>query len=406
MYFLQEKNDFIILKVYKEHIFSLVMKIVIFTDCFLPQVNGVVNVVVNSAKGLADKGHKVYIIVPKYKGIKEFKYKNIKVIRVSAIPAFFYPGFKFTFLYSLKVYEILKNKKIDLIHFHVPMPLGFQAIIFSKIFKVPLVGTFHGFIADPQYMKHMIISGKYAQKLFWKYIFYFFNKCDLITTPSQSAKIEILNHDFHKPIKVISNGIDFKDFMGGNSNFVKKKYNLNKTVLFFGRIAHEKNVIYLFDGFKLILKKLPNIKLLVVGGGPQLKEFQEYTKEIGIGKSVIFTGMVNYKKLSSYIGACDLFATASTTETFGLTTIEAMANGLPVVAVNATGTKDIVKNGYNGYLVKIGNKKDFADKIIKLLINDSLRLKMGKNAFKEAKKYDNRKIVKIWEKEYKELIKT
>src|SRR3989344_1115731 len=125
-----------------------------------------------------------------------------------------------------------------------------------------------------------------------------------------------------------------------------------------------------------------------------------------ICKNVFFKGGISHKKLVKTLvsGNFYLFVTASTTETFGISTLEAQASGIPCVAINATGTKDIIKNGYNGYLVKDGNKKEFAKKVLELLKKNSLREKMGRNAINESKKYSSRKINKIWINEYRKLI--
>ena len=383
------------------------MRIAFFTDVFFPLVSGVTTVTADLAKGLADKGHKVYIICPKINNSKEFKYKNIKVVRLKGIPALIYPDFKLTSPFSYKIFDLIKKERIDIIHFQITMPLGIQAIFLSKLLGIPLVGTFHTFFADPDYLKHANLDYKFVENASWWYARQYYNRCDLITCPTISVKKEMIKHRFNKNIKIISNGIDLKNFKRGNGKLIKKRYRLDdKVILFFGRIAYEKNIKYLLECFKLVLKDKPNVKLMIVGGGPQLSKFKDNTKELGIEKNVVFTGMVNYKELPSYIVACDLFATASTTETFGLTTIESQAMGLPSVCVNARGSKDVVKDGFNGYLIKPGDKKGFADRIIKLLSKDNLRIKMGKNAVKESKKYNNKRIVNIWEKEYKKLLKS
>src|SRR3989344_1429153 len=383
------------------------MKIAIFTDCFLPQMNGVVTVVVNLVKGLADKGHKVFIIAPRYKGYREFKYKNVEVLRIASVPYIFYPEFRVTSFFNKKIYDLIKREKPDVIHFFAPMPLGLQAILMAKYFKIPLIGTFNTFNADPQYMKHFRINTKFARKFVWNFIKFHFNRCDLVTCPSESAKKEIVKNGFTKPIKVIHNAVDLKIFDKSRFKRVKKKDNAEgKSLLYIGRMGHEKNIIYLLECFKLVLKEMPRTKLVLVGTGPNLEEFKKKANELEISKNVFFKGGIPHKKLVKTLvsGNFYLFVTASTTETFGISTLEAQASGIPCVAINATGTKDIIKNGYNGYLVKDGNKKEFAKKVLELLKKNSLREKMGRNAINESKKYSSRKINKIWINEYRKLI--
>lgn len=121
------------------------MRIALFTDTFLPQINGVVTSIINLAKGLADRGHQVHIIAPKFRNTEEFDYPNVYVRRTRSMPAFFYEDFKFTLPVSPIILEYIMDKKIELIHFQTPITLGFQAIILARLLKIPLIGSFHTF---------------------------------------------------------------------------------------------------------------------------------------------------------------------------------------------------------------------------------------------------------------------
>lgn len=383
------------------------MKIVIFTDAFIPQYNGIVTTTISLVKGLADKGHKIYIIAPKYKNFKEFEYSNVKVIRVISIPAGFYPDFKLTNFFSPNIFRFLKKEKVDIIHFQTPLTLGIQAVILSKVLKVPLVGTYHTFIADEQYLKHIKLDYKKVKELAWKYSKLYYNRCDLITCPTEIAKKELLKNSFNEPIKAISNGIDPKIFDNSKSKQIKNKYNPNGNLLLFvGRIAHEKNVLYLLRCFKLIVRKMPETKLFLIGDGPQMKEVKRKIKQLDLSKNIILTGRIDHDKLakSGIFGACDLFITASTTETQGITMLEAQANGIVSLGIDEGGTKDLIKNNYNGFLIENNNKEDFVDKVVLLLKDKKLYRKMKKNTLKEIKKHNMRNVIDIWEEEYKQLI--
>ena len=385
------------------------MNIAIFTDTFFPQINGIVTATVNLSKGLSDRGHKIFIICPEFKNCKEeFKYKNVKIIRIPSIPAYFYEDFRFTSIINPSLIKLLKKEKIDIIHFQAPMPLGFQSIIISKIFKIPLIGTFHTFFADPQYLKHMNLDYKIIEKFSWVYARGYYNRCDLITAPALETKKELLENNFKEPIKVISNGIDFKQFDNRTKKEVKQKYNPNgDLLLFIGRIAHEKNLFYLLDCFKIVAEKMPTVKLLIVGDGPQTKELKSKIKELKLSKNVIMTGKIPHKELvkSSIFGACKLFVTASKTENQPMTMLEAQANGLVCIGLKDRGMKNLIRDGYNGYLIEDNDKKSFAEKIIKLLKNKELYNKLKKNTEKEIKKHSLNEIAKTWEEVYIDLLK-
>jgi len=251
------------------------------------------------------------------------------------------------------------------------------------------------------------MNGKLVQNISWGIQRFFYNKCDLITCPSPSAKEELISHKFKKPIKVLSNGIDFSERDTKNLKRAKKDLNLgNDVLLFVGRIAYEKNLLYLLECFKIILKKKKNAKLLIVGDGPQMKELKEDIKKLNLSDNVVLAGRIEHNRLaeSGIFKASKLFVTCSTTETQGITTLEAQLNGLVCVGIDARGIKDLIINNYNGYLIEEGNKKDFAKKVIKLLDNEDLYLNMKKNTLREIKKHDLKKVISTWEKVYSGLL--
>jgi len=384
------------------------MKIAIFTDTFLPQTNGIVTATINLAKGMADRGHHVYILAPKFPKEKEFSYTNITIKRVPSIPAFFYQDFKFVSPYSRKVLEYIKKEKIEIIHFQAPVTIAIQAIRISKKLKIPLVGTFHTFISDPAYLKHIKLNYNAVVKLAWAYTRAYYNKCNLITCPSENTKKELLKNNLTNNIQVISNGMDTNIFDNSKAKEVKAKYApKGNLLLFIGRIAHEKNLFYLVDCMKLVCNEMPETKLIMVGGGPQMDEIKEKIKSLKLQNNIILLGEVKYNELikSSIFGASDLFLTASVTENQPMTILEAQANGLVCVGARARGIPNLIKDNYNGYTIIPGDKQAFANAIIKLLKDKKLRKKMEENTNTEIKNHEISQVIDTWEKTYNQLIK-
>jgi 1,2-diacylglycerol 3-alpha-glucosyltransferase len=377
------------------------MRIAIFTDTFLPKIDGIVTFVLSLAKGLADRGHEIYIIAPKYPNFKELVYKNIQVIRLPSTNLFIYPEFKLTHLFSLKVFNLLRKKKIDAILFETPISLGFQAFLVSKLLRKPLIGTFHTFFSHEEYLKHVKLSNNFFQRFFWGYARLFYNRGEVITIPSSAIKKELIKHGLKEPIIPISNGIDLNKFDNSEVHKIKKKYNLKgKTLLFIGRIAHEKNLRYLLECFSEIIKNVPKTKLIIVGDGPQMPELREDIKSLGLKDKVILTGKMHHHELvkSSIFKACDIFVTTSKTETQGISTLEAQANGLVCVGIDEGGVKDLIRSGYNGYLIKDKDQKAYVSAVTKLLTNDKLYKRMRTNTLKEIKKHDLKITLSHWEK--------
>lgn len=383
------------------------MRIAFFTDTFLPQLNGVVISVIGLAKKLADRGHEVYIVAPKFPGREQFSYRNITVLRRPSLPALIYEDFKFTLPFDPLLLKFIIDKKMDIIHFHTPIVLGLQAVLIAKILNLPLVGTFHTFFADPHYLKHIKLSNKVMERLAWKWSNSYYNRCDLVVCPSEGTRAELIAKKCKKPIKVIHHGIDLSVFDNTKSASVRKTYNgKGKLLLFVGRVAHEKNLPYLLECFALVLKKVPSAKLVIVGGGPQMPELKAKIRTLGISQKVILTGYIEHGKLvkSGIFGACDVFVTASTTETGPVSVLEAQANGLVCVSVKGKGM-NLIKDGVNGYLVEPENKDAFAKAVVELLTNDAKYNRMKTATLREVKKYNLDRIIQVWEKTYREVIK-
>ncbi|MFH0870787.1 MAG: glycosyltransferase [archaeon] len=386
------------------------MKIAIFTDTFLPSVNGVVTSTLNLVKGLASRGHRIWIICPKIPGThREFSYPNVTVVRISSIPSMLYPGLRITSLISPKIIRLVKHNDIQLLHFTVTIGLGFQAINISKKLNIPLVGTFHTFFADTQYLKHAHLDYKSFEEMAWKFSNWFYKHCDLITTCADYTKRDMIRNGCADNIKVISNGINTNIFDNKDAPKMKKRYNPKGNILLFvGRIAYEKNIEYLLDCFGLVEKAMPDTKLLLVGDGPQRTEVAEKIKDMKLEGKVIMLGNIPHHRFvtSGILGATDLFVTASVTENQPMTILEAQANGIPCIGVKAKGVPDLIKNNRNGFTVPVGNKKAFAAAVVKILGDDKLQKRLRKGTLRMIKRHDIGYVIDEWEKTYNRLIES
>jgi 1,2-diacylglycerol 3-alpha-glucosyltransferase len=387
------------------------MKIAIFTDVFLPYISGVSTAVTSLAKGLADRGHKIYIFVPKYKQkYKEFRYHNVTVVRIPAVSASrIYRDMRLAFPFDPKILRIIRKNNIELIHFHTPGTISMEAISIAKLLQIPLVGTFHTFIADPDYLSYIKINHPFMQKIAWEYSNMFYNRCDLISSPSVQTRKEMMRNGCTRPVKVISNGIDLSMFDNKLAGKVRKRYGLTpgKTVLFIGRLGLEKNLMFLIDCFISAAKKVPEARLIIVGDGPMAAELRAHARAEGFEKRIIFTGRIENDTLvkSGIFGASDIFATASLTENQPVTILEAQANGLVCIGANAKGIPDLIIDGMNGILAPRNSRKDFSAAIYKLLTDKRLYSKLKKGTLKEIKRHDRDNVIDAWEKTYSELIR-
>src|SRR3989338_3229634 len=317
-----------------------------------------------------------------------------------------YGDFKTALPFDPLLVKLVIDKKIDVIHLHTPITLGMQAVIITKLLQLPLVGTFHTFFADPGYLKHFSLNNRFVEKLAWRYSNLFYNRCDLVVCPSQGTKAHLIANGCKRPVQVMHHGVDLSTFDNRNAAKLRKQFTKRgKLLLFVGRIAHEKNIPYLLDCMPLIVKKLPSTKLVIVGSGPQISEVKEKISALGLDTRVILTGEIPHELLvnSGVYGACDLFVTASTTETGPMTMLEAQANGMVCVGVEGRGM-NIIKNGINGYLVKPDDTQAFADAIVRLLTHSELMGHMQKETLARIQRYDLNRIILRWEKIYTDLV--
>ncbi len=383
----------------------MLMRIAFFTDMFFPQITGIAISVFELAKKLADRGHKVYIISPKYTGFS-YSYPNITSIFCSSI-SLFYQSAKLALPLNPKLVQTLRRERIDVVHFHTLMTLGLNAILAAKLLKLPLVGTFHTLLMDKSYLKHIKLDYDVVEQLAWKFAKFMYNRCDVIVCPSKGIKVELKKRNWKPPVKIIPHGIDPAVFDNTKAHLVKARYNNDgKLLLFVGRIAYEKNIPHLLECFALILKKVGNVKLLIVGNGPQMAEVKEKIAHLNIQDKVILLGAMEHETLvkSGIYGACDLFVHASTTETGPLTVLEAQANGLVCVTVKSKAMK-IIQNNVNGYVVDANDRQAFANAVVKLLTEKSAYSRMKRATVKNVRKYDQTLIARIWEKVYENAVR-
>ena len=383
-------------------------RIAIFSDSFLPQINGVVTSILNLATSLADRGYYILIVAPAHKSLNDFNYPNIEIKQISGFDATFYDGFKFTNLVSLSTLKLVKKRHIDLIHFETPITVSYIGIKIAKKLKLPLVSTFHTFFADPAYLQHWIIgTGEASQKVTWAYSNLFYNSADLVTTPSPSTALELKENGCTQEIKYISNGIDPKIFNNDKSDEIKKKYKLkDKTVMFTGRISQEKNLGVLVKAFIRSAEMNPDTSFLLVGDGPSLNDLKERVAGYNLSDRIIFTGSIPHEELvkSGILGACRLFVTASLTENQPMTILEAQCNGVVCIGPDARGIPYLIKNGENGIIVPPNDIEGTSDAINKLLTDDDLYGKMKEATLEEIKSHYIENIADTWEETYDKLI--
>lgn len=359
------------------------MRIAHFTNTYLPNINGVSRSVSIFKEALSRLGHTVYVFAPGGGGYIDqepfiFRY-----------PGFVVPGLNYSLSIpiSLHINWVLPALKPDVIHSNHPVLLGDIAALKAEKLGLPLVFTFH--TRYTEYSHYALLPKKYAQLMIKRRITRYVNKCQHIISPSNSMKELLSGSGLNKGVTVIPTGINLPPYQQAIGDEIRHQYGLEgKTVLVsVGRLAWEKNLETLLQAVAKVMQQDPGVVLLLVGGGPQRLELEVYTERLGIHSRVIFVGRVGFGEVPRYLKAGDIFTYASLTETQGLVTMEALAAGLPVVAVEATGTRDVVRDGEDGLL--LGNDpQELAAGIMRLVKDLDLRHRMSDRAQDCAVEFD------------------
>jgi len=365
------------------------MKIAFFTNCYKPLINGVVTSIASLKQAYEEKGHEAYIFAPRVEDYidKEkniFRYKSVNLTKKIKYPL--------AIPLSFSAKKVITEFNPDIIHIHHPFLLSSVAMMYGKKLGIPKILTIH--TQYEQYAYYVApIPSKITQEAIKLIVSNFASKTDCITTPSESMKELLSDYGIKNRIEVIPNAIKIESFRKKNESKcmqIRKKYLIRedeKIILFVGRIASEKSIEKIIKALAIIKEKgIEKIKLLIVGDGPNLDELKSLVNTLGIEKDVIFTGAVSHQEIQHYYKVAYLFAIASTTETFGIVTIEALASGLPVLAVKAAGAVDILTDGKDGRLVD-NDIDQFAQTLEEMIKKPELREKYSQGAIKTSNRY-------------------
>lgn len=390
------------------------MRIGFFTDSYLPEIHGVVISIENSRKTLEAMGHQVFIYAPESPGYKDknpniFRFKSRKFIKKPEI------RYAFNFLPIDRTFKEIRRFKLDIVHAHTPFGLGLLAKFISERQLIPLIYTHHTHY--PEYAKIYLREKVLLPYLTKVYSTWFANISDAVIVPSLKIKKLLQEYGIKKkiPIYILPTGINLKIFKKSlkNCQALRKKLRIppeTKVLITVSRIGKEKNLEFLIEAFAEVLKKRDDVLLLMVGDGPFLDQLKKIAKNLKITQSVIFTGGVPHEKIPAFYQSANIFLFTSLTETQGIVILEALSCGLPVVALKDNAFAGLVVDGKNGFLVKSGAPKLFAQKIIKLLENPTLYKKFSTRAINTARNFSQRntakKLIEIYKSQIEKYYQT
>ncbi|HEX4104096.1 MAG TPA: glycosyltransferase [Candidatus Paceibacterota bacterium] len=392
------------------------MRIAIFSDNFYPELSGISDSIIALSRELIKKGHYVDFYVPMYtKGDYEaanvaFKEidlgDHVQVIRFYSFPYKTGTGHgRFVIPTGLRTATVFKFHP-DVIHTQLFFGVGLEAIMAARMLVRPVIGTNH--TALKEYLKYSFIQNESFKKGLLKYMNWYYERCELVTAPSQSVFDEMVTLGF-KNVKsrVISNPLDTALFHPMDDKpALKKKFGFNDTtIIHAGRLAEERSPEVLVRALTYVKKEVPGAMLAFAGSGSSMVLLQELAKALHVADSVKFMGYVSKTELNEAYNASEVFAISSTSDTQSMVMMQAMASGIPIVGVNARALPEYVNAG-NGFIVPPNDEKAMAEKLIYLLKNPGVAQKLGAGARTYAEQFSEPKIADQWEAIYASVIKS
>ena len=350
-------------------------------------------------KALSKKGHEIHFITySEPVRLGELR-KNIFYHEVRTSD---YPLFKFTpyeQVLTSKLVDVVKFERLDLLHVHYAIPHASAAYMAQQILKdqgveIPFVTTLHG--------TDITLVGK--DPSFEPVINFSINKSNRVTAVSENLKKETFElFDIKNNIEVIPNFICLKEYKLDNNDYYKKRFAPNNEKVIchvsnFRKVKRIEDVIIAFEG----ISKEMDVKLLLVGDGPERARLEQISRNSKFSKNIFFLGSL--KSTKEVLNISDLFILPSSKESFGLSALEAMACGVPVIASDSGGIPEVIFHGKSGLLNSVGDTYQMTKNALKLLSNDSLLEKFKTNAYQQAMKFDIEVILPKYEKLYEQCV--
>lgn len=368
------------------------MRIGMMVDTYKPYVSGVTNHV-DLHKGVLERaGHEVYVFTF---GDEDHQDDEPRILRSPGVPLAD-TGFYLSLRYKSKHKKLLLT--MDVVHVHHPFLSGRLALNYCRSARIPIVFTNHSRYDLLAQAYLPLMPDEVSHSLLQAYMPDFCEAVDLVISPSESMVKILRELEVKSHIEVVPNGVNLQKFREAKP-FPRAQFGFTDQdilLVYAGRIAPEKNLSFLLQSFAGIAKLIPNLYLLIVGGGKRQfeEEVQSLILQLGIANRVHSTGMIAYDDIPSYLAMCDVFVTTSVSETFGMSTVEAMSVGLPIMAIDAAGTSDLVEDGKTGFL-STEDLAAFTAKLTYLCLHPGLRKEMGLAGCKASELYDIERTTKI-----------
>lgn len=355
------------------------LKIVIVTETWPPEINGVAQSLMYLCQGLQKRGHQILLVRPEQShACMQFTPDQECLVWAQSLPK--YPNLQFGMPQYNKVRNAIKEFHPDVVHIVTEGPLGLLALQIAKLDDAPISSGFH----SPFQEFSRFFDLAFLVKPIQHYLRWFHNQTQLTCVPSQDTAQALRQCGVSCPLAVISRGVDAQHFSSVyRSQALRQSWGVDEqtmVMLYVGRLSPEKEIDTIIQGFlSLSQNNAPKVKLVIVGDGPD----QSRLKQMDLKQQVIFTGALTGERLAQAYASSDVFVFASQVETFGNVVLEAMASGLPVLAYDYACAHQYIEQGVTGWKIPLKQKQLFKQQLQQLPPVEHLR-KMGKLAQKNV----------------------
>lgn len=380
------------------------MKILFVSDSYYPHINGVYYFVCRIGPLLQEKGHEVAVIAPSesiYSSQK--KIDGLDVYGLPSLPVLNYPTVRLPIPLLLKsrINRIIQSFKPDIIHIQDHFFISKVVVQVNRELKIPIIGTNHFMPENLTIFLRGVNLKQRFENFLWKDFSRVFNQVILVTTPTETGA-RLIRPKLKVDVIAISSGISLERFNPlGDTREIKEKYAIpdKPVLLYVGRLDPEKHIEEILQSVALAVKKI-DFRFVVVGKGIRKTTLEQLTHQLGITDKVIFTGFVPDEELPYFYKLSRCFIIASIAELLSLVTLQAMASGLPIIAVNAGALSELVKDKMNGYLYKEGDIPAIIQYIEDIIARDDLYRKMSEKSLEFVQQHDIYKTLESFEKLY------
>jgi glycosyltransferase involved in cell wall biosynthesis len=376
------------------------MKIGFFTDSYPPSLDGVATSVESSARQLQKMGHTVYVVAPDQPHGKDRK----NVYRLVSIRLMKTPDIRVGLQIPQPNLFKIAGLEVDIIHGHSGGPVSLLGWQVARLHNIPFIETYHTLF---RYYRHYLPYQSLLKIWMIKRITAFIgNDCDAIIAPTLKAKKDLLTDGVKKPIYIVPSGVYTEKFDHVKKGWLLRKYNIpqaQKILLTVGRLEKEKSIDFLVRVYSQLFKAHRDTALIIVGVGRDKEKLQKLAVSLGVNENIHFIGHVTYSNMPKVYADADIFIFASRTETQGMVITEAIASGIPVVAVADDAFTAVITNNANGFLVP-KEANTFALKLSNILKDKELKKRLSRNAKQSARQFSIESTAKNLEHVYSEVV--